>query len=197
MADRFPGRTNLVRTAVILLASAMPCLAQVGPSNTPDSDKAQPDAPVVSAAMKHSILAGRPSLFPTLAEVPTMSSATPAGDQDRLGTATPKAELFLGYRSSRLNPGNSIDPITSNGGRGSVAWNLNPRWGLVAGLTGSACHRDIGRMDQDGRAFSFLFGPKYSWRNWPRVVPFVQTLLGGSCRKRNPGEAVQIPPSRI
>lgn len=165
-----------LRVAMIVLLAAGACLAQDS-KDTP----VQPAQTQQATALPReaAISVGRPTLFPVTAAEPRSAAATPAADTDRLGTATPKADLALGYLFTRLNPGDGFDGFNTHGGFASLAFNLNPRWGLVTEFTGSGYSRDTGMGDESGKTFSYLFGPRYSWRRWPRAVPFVQTLLGG------------------
>jgi hypothetical protein len=113
----------------------------------------------------------------------------PAATQN--GVDTPKVEVFLGYSristfSNDVVDGNRI--VNLNGGSGSVAFNFN-RWiGLVADfggyddnkvvLTGSATNEPL-TLDSSGRAYTYLFGPRLSFRSASRFTPFVQGLVGG------------------
>jgi outer membrane protein OmpA-like peptidoglycan-associated protein len=103
---------------------------------------------------------------------------------------TPTAELFLGYSYLRAVPtmaqGNRM--VYLNGGSTSLAFNLNRYLGLAAdfggfndsqirfGGTGSTSSNTA---DSSGTAYTFLFGPRLSFRGRGRVTPFVQALFGG------------------
>jgi hypothetical protein len=124
--------------------------------------------------------------------VPTLSlpaQSTPSNTQN--GIDTPKVEVFLGYSrfgtlTDKVVDGNRI--VDMNGGSASVAYNFN-RWiGLVADiggyddnkviLTGSGTNEPL-TLDSTGRAYTYLFGPRLSYRNASRFTPFVQGLVGG------------------
>ena len=125
-------------------------------------------------------------LTPTLS-LPAQSKPVPTQN----GIDTPKIEVFLGYSrigtfSNDVVDGNRI--VNLNGGSGSVAFNFN-RWiGLVADiggyddnkvvLTGSGTNEPL-TLDSTGRAYTYLFGPRLSYRNTSRFTPFVQGLVGG------------------
>jgi len=116
------------------------------------------------------------------------AQSTPATSNE---IVTPKVEVFLGY--SRLGTF-SNDPVDGNrivgmnGGSASVAYNFN-RWiGLVADiggyddtqlvLTGSGANEPL-TVNSSGRAYTYLFGPRLSYRNTSRFTPFAQVLVGG------------------
>ena len=106
---------------------------------------------------------------------------------------TPKVELFLGYSYWRAVPestGNRIDSM--HGGSTSLAFNLNKHVGLVfdfGGFRTDSLQFDSPGMgfspsrvvDADGKAFTFLFGPRVSFRHNGRLTPFLQ-VLGGAAR---------------
>ncbi|HSY35449.1 MAG TPA: hypothetical protein VK814_06840 [Acidobacteriaceae bacterium] len=103
----------------------------------------------------------------------------------------PKVELFLGYShlgtvSNDTVPGNRM--VGLNGGSASVAFNLNRYIGLVADvggyddsqlqLTGTGANEPL-VVSSSGTAYTFLFGPRFSFRNSTRFTPFAQVLVGG------------------
>ncbi len=108
--------------------------------------------------------------------------------QDSRGTnnGTPKADLFVGYSYLRAAPapsdGNRL--VWLNGGSTSIAYNFTRHLGLVGDFGG---FRDSQLLlkgtgatpDSSGSVYSFLVGPRYSFRNYERFTPFVQTLFGG------------------
>jgi len=118
----------------------------------------------------------------------SMGAAMPYTAGRNLGT--PTAELFLGYSYLRAVPtmaqGNRM--VYLNGGSTSLAFNLNRYLGLAAdfggfndsqirfGGTGSTSSNTA---DSSGTAYTFLFGPRLSFRGRGRVTPFVQALFGG------------------
>jgi outer membrane protein OmpA-like peptidoglycan-associated protein len=103
---------------------------------------------------------------------------------------TPKAELFVGYSYLRAIPapaaGNRL--VWMNGGSTSLALNFNRYLGIV-GDFGAYTNSQmlfqggyVGTVDVDNAnvgAFSYLFGPRLSFRNHGRVTPYVQALFGG------------------
>ena len=67
----------------------------------------------------------------------------------------------------------------SNGGSGYFVYNLNPVIGLVADFGGYRNGSLHGSFDSD-TTFTYLFGPRFSWRRWSRVTPYTQFLFGGA-----------------
>jgi outer membrane protein OmpA-like peptidoglycan-associated protein len=102
-------------------------------------------------------------------------------------------ELFLGYSYWRAVPDSSGNRIFSmHGGSTSLAYNLNNHIGLVFDFGGfradSLQFNSPGEgfgssrvVDADGNVFTFLFGPRVSFRNRGRLTPFLQ-ILGGAAR---------------
>jgi hypothetical protein len=104
---------------------------------------------------------------------------------------TPRFELFLGYSYLRAVPfayGNRLDWL--NGGSTSIAFNLNRYLGLVGDFGGfnetrllitpgnpSGATGPYEAVD-GGSAYTFLGGPRLSFRSHERLTPFVQALFG-------------------
>lgn len=147
-------------------------------------------------------LAGRPE--PAAAAAPTRGNIAlhpqsgqggdggPAGHHHHstaAGNRTPRVELFLGYSYWRAVPYTLSNRMESlNGGSTSVAYNFNRNWGFVADIgghnvdtlqfnaaTGTTPSRVV---DAGGNAFTFLFGPRLSFRSESRFTPFLQVLAG-------------------
>ena len=95
---------------------------------------------------------------------------------------TPKADLFLGYQYLRFNQDDPIGGMNMHGGDANVGINFRDTgWGFVLDFAGGRGGREIAPgVDEHGNLFSYLFGPRYSWRRYERIVPFVQTLFGGA-----------------
>jgi outer membrane protein OmpA-like peptidoglycan-associated protein len=101
-----------------------------------------------------------------------------------------KVELFLGYSYLRAVPtlaaGNRL--VWMNGGSTSIAFNMNRHLGLVADFgaytnsqvrfTG-AYTSTVNVNNANVAAFSYLIGPRLSFRMHDRVTPFIQVLFGG------------------
>lgn len=92
----------------------------------------------------------------------------------------PKADVFLGYSYVRANPGSTsgIPGFNLNGGSANVAFNATPTFGVVADFGGYHVG-NIGGVPASGAIYSYLFGPRISFRG-DRVTPFAQALFGGA-----------------
>lgn len=100
---------------------------------------------------------------------------------------TPRFELFAGYSNlrgyPRLASGNRL--VDLNGGSASIALNFNRFLGLVGEFGGfndtqlrTSANPSV-VAGASGRAFTFLAGPRLSFRNHERFTPFAQALFGG------------------
>jgi opacity protein-like surface antigen len=117
-----------------------------------------------------------------------VSAAAPYSSGQDVGA--PKVEVFLGYSYLQAVPklaaGNRL--VWLNGGSASIAYNLNRHLGIVADI-GDYTNSEIrfqgayaATVDVDnanGGALSYLFGPRYSFRQHDRFTPFAQVLFGG------------------
>jgi outer membrane immunogenic protein len=81
------------------------------------------------------------------------------------------------YQYVRIYPGPSAPSVNCQGAGGTFAANVN-RWVGVVG--------DVGYCKLTGQAagvsaheVNYLFGPRFSYRNYGRVTPYAQVLLGG------------------
>ena len=84
---------------------------------------------------------------------------------------TPAAEVSVGYSYFRLGGSNGVN---LNGGSGSLAYNFN-NW--VGGVADFGVYR---ASTLGENAYSFLFGPRFSYREKSHITPFAQALLGGA-----------------
>jgi outer membrane protein OmpA-like peptidoglycan-associated protein len=100
-------------------------------------------------------------------------------------------DIFLGYSYLRAVPedanGNRL--VDLNGGSASIAFNLSRYFAIVADFGGYDDSRlrlagpganPPSVVDSGGSAFTYLGGPRFSFRNHSRVTPFVQVLLGAA-----------------
>jgi opacity protein-like surface antigen len=86
---------------------------------------------------------------------------------------TQSVDVSVGYSYFRLGGSGGIN---QNGISGSVAYNLNRWLGLVGDL--GAYHASPGGVSLN--TYTYLFGPRLSFRNPSKVNPFGQALFGGS-----------------
>jgi opacity protein-like surface antigen len=106
----------------------------------------------------------------------------------RTNRPAPKFDLFLGYSYLRAVPtlaaGNRM--VDLNGGSTSLAYNFNSYLGLVADFGGfnDTQLRLSGAApaivaNSSGTAYTYLIGPRLSFRGYDRFTPFAQVLFGG------------------
>jgi hypothetical protein len=122
---------------------------------------------------------------------PTASMAAAMPYSAGLNIGTPKAELFLGYSYLHAVPGLAAGNrlVWLNGGSASIAYNLNRYLGIVAdfgAMTNSevrftgAYTSTVDVNNSNVNAFTYLFGPRFSFRKYNRITPFAQVLFGGA-----------------
>jgi hypothetical protein len=89
-----------------------------------------------------------------------------------------KIDIFAGYSYVRENPATSgVSGFNLHGGSASVAYNANHWLGAVADFGGYHANNVLG-TGIDGTVYTYLFGPRFSYRKYDRVTPFAQTLFG-------------------
>ena len=131
----------------------------------------------------------------TIAIAVSMSPGSPLHAQavSAAPPRAPKVELSLDYSHFGVGVGNTEGTagnrmVGLNGGSASLAFNFNRYLGLVADvggydttqleLAGSGANQPR-TVSASGTAFSYLFGPRFSYRNGSRFTPFIQVLAGG------------------
>jgi hypothetical protein len=99
----------------------------------------------------------------------------------------------MGYSYWRdVSKGTENRIVAMHGGSTSLAYNLNSHVGLVFDFGGfrddslkfnspGAGFSSSRVVDSGGNVFTFLFGPRVSFRNHDRLTPFLQ-VLGGAAR---------------
>jgi len=94
---------------------------------------------------------------------------------------TPKVDAFLGYSYVRANPETSGAPsFNLHGGSASVAYNVSNSLGLVADFGGYHVNK-IGGFPVDSAVYTYLFGPRLSYRrSESKLTPYAQILFGGT-----------------
>lgn len=87
----------------------------------------------------------------------------------------PKGEIAGNYTYMHINPGQyATVTIDCHGGGGSGAWILNHYLGVVGEF--SRCEWSGARA----HTFTYLFGPRLTYRAYGRLEPFGEVLLGGA-----------------
>ena len=86
---------------------------------------------------------------------------------------TPAAEASIGYSYLRLG---GSDGTNQNGGSASFAFNVNNWLGIVADAGGY----HSSPFGIDFNTYTYMFGPRFSYRGTGRFTPFTQVLFGGA-----------------
>lgn len=90
-----------------------------------------------------------------------------------------KAQAFLGYSYLRANPATSGAPsFNLNGGSASFA--VTPGAFGIVGDFGSYHVGTVNGVTVDTNLFTYMAGPRYSFRHNEHFTPFVQALFGGA-----------------
>ncbi len=191
--------TRILPTMAIALLLVPALLADdtPKPGDTPKKDESASATAAPAAASK-------PAGKTVLPLSPAPSDQAPAGEGQgnhsrrharraaEQNESTPKFELFLGYSYWRAVPysnGNRIESM--NGGSTSLAYNLNNHVGLVFDFAGfgadslkfnspGAGFSPSRVVNADGKVFTFMFGPRVSFRDHARFTPFLQVLGGAA-----------------
>jgi outer membrane protein OmpA-like peptidoglycan-associated protein len=180
---------TMIAVALVLVSAAH---AQVGTETQPETDSAVsvPGDAVPADAQQHATLtlAARPSasLQPQDGSSGAPGATTTTWNETR--DRTPKVEWFLGYSFWRAMPTSTSNRMGYlHGGSTSVAHNFNRYLGLVADFGGFDDSRLTllnpagGKtVNSGGSAYTFLAGPRFSYRKHERFTPFIQGLAGGA-----------------
>jgi Outer membrane protein beta-barrel domain len=98
---------------------------------------------------------------------------------------TPQFEVSGTYSYIRANAANSGGGYNLNGGSASFAYNFSDRIAVVAD---GGVYRFGGLPSGlDSTMYTYLFGPRFTFRKVRRVTPFAQVLLGGGCLNASSG----------
>ncbi len=89
----------------------------------------------------------------------------------------PSFEVGGNYTYVRINPGGGASSQDCHGGGGSGAGNLNNYFGVVGEFSGCKL---TGLTSGSGHAFTYLFGPRLTYRSHGRFEPFGEALFGGA-----------------
>jgi len=150
------------------------------PATSATADNKAADASVTVAADPAELLPFAPMPSASMAAMPYSRG---------LNSYTPRVEWFLGYSYLRAVPelaaGNRL--VYLNGGSTSIAFNFNRYLGIVGDFGGfkdsklllSGPGEPSGAVNSSGTAYTYLFGPRLSYRTHERITPFAQVLFGG------------------
>jgi outer membrane protein OmpA-like peptidoglycan-associated protein len=183
-----------MRSSVKMIATAAFAVLLVPAFNLFGSEAAKASTGAASddKSADSNVVAFEPvQLFPAAA-VPAASMSADMPPAGRREGSYPKIELFMGYSYLRAIPqlavGNRM--VWLNGGSTSIAFNLNRYVGLVGdfgGFNETRLQLTTGNPPtalgpyqavDDGTVFTYLVGPRLSFRNYDRITPFAQVLLG-------------------
>jgi opacity protein-like surface antigen len=99
-----------------------------------------------------------------------------------------RLSVFGGYSYVRANPSDSsnLGGFSMNGGNFSAAYKLNGWLSGVADIGGYHATRPLdctalgcsGTGDFKGNTWTYLFGPRVTFRHFGRVTPFAEVLFG-------------------
>jgi hypothetical protein len=99
--------------------------------------------------------------------------------------SAPKVDVFAGYSYLQANPGvTGVDSFHLHGGSASAAYNFTSSLGAVADFGGYDKGNILG-TGRDGRLYTYLFGPRFSYRHYRKITPFGQVLLGSAHANAN------------
>jgi outer membrane protein OmpA-like peptidoglycan-associated protein/opacity protein-like surface antigen len=182
-----------VKFVARLIVTMAVALVVVPASYADDTTKSKADAkkdesaPSVTAP---TVAAKAESDTPETLPVGSLTSGQPAGEMRHSGGSenyTPKVEWFFGYSFWRAVPASNSNRMGYlHGGSTSIAYNLNRYVGLVADFAGFDNSRltlfnpsGNTTVDSNGSAYTYLFGPRFSYRRHERFTPFFEVLFGG------------------
>ena len=94
--------------------------------------------------------------------------------------SAPKVDVFAGYSYLQANPGVSgVDSFHLHGGSASAAYNFTSLLSAVADFGGYNNGNILG-TGTSGTLYTYLFGPRVSYRHFRRITPFGQVLFGAA-----------------
>src|SRR5260370_32748878 len=91
----------------------------------------------------------------------------------------PRGEVAGNYTYIRINPGGGASSLDCHGGGGSFAGNLNSYFGVVGEFAGCKVTGLASGLSE--HAFTYVFGPRLTYRGHGGFEPFAAALL---CRAR-------------
>jgi hypothetical protein len=95
-------------------------------------------------------------------------------------TDLPKMETFLGYDFARFDPNSPFVPsFNANGGSGQFVYNVRSGFGVAIDL-GATNKGTLNQTKIDTTIVDFVAGPRYTFHNHSRFMPYAQVLFGGA-----------------
>jgi opacity protein-like surface antigen len=89
----------------------------------------------------------------------------------------PRIETAPAFMYIRVVPGAGLKNWNCFGGGGTIAYNVNKWFGLAADLGG--CKVTGLQSGLSANQFTYLFGPRFTYRNSSRFQPFFEVNFGG------------------
>lgn len=190
---RFAARFIVATALAFMLAQVICADDEAKPEGNPKTNEpvgfvvapALPDKPKPTTARDFAL----PSVAAGQSAEGAFASPAPAMHRwDEPEDYFPKLEWFMGYSFWRAVPtafSNRMGYL--HGGSTSIAYNLNRYLGLVADFGGYDNNRltlfnpsGTVTVDSNGSAYTYVFGPRFSYRRYERFAPFAQALFGGT-----------------
>lgn len=89
-------------------------------------------------------------------------------------------ETYLGYDFVRFETNSGVVPsFNTNGGNGQFVYNFDKWFGAVVDL-GAVNRGTLGGYSIDTTVANFVAGPRFTFHNHSRFIPFAQALFGGA-----------------
>jgi len=179
-----------MRLSVKMIAAAAFAVLTVPAFHLFASDLAKPLADGAKVADSSAAVNSDPGSSLPAAPMPFASIDAAMPYSGGMNVGVPRWELFMGYSYLRAVPtladGNRLEFL--NGGSTSLAYNFNRYLGLAADfgglndtwllLEGTGGVASVDDQVESGTVFTFLAGPRLSYRNHSRVTPYAQVLFG-------------------
>lgn len=178
--------TRLIAMMTLSLMAVCGMRADDGANPKSKSETEKPASTAVAAADATSLPAKPAASAPS----------QPGGDAQSVGERrmwrehsgyTPKVEWFLGYSFWRAVPTSNNNRVGyMHGGSTSVAYNFNRYFGLAADFAGFDTNKvtlltptGSTTVPSDGKVWTYMAGPRFSYRRYEMFTPFAQVLAGG------------------
>ncbi len=183
---RWGTRTIAIAAFAFLLVPAL----SANDNDTPAAKAADESAistPAPEAAVEPASAGKTPWLVRLLP--PVNASPDPPAPRMHSDSDYPKVDLFFGYTYLRGVPRTVTNRIVElNGGSVDLAYNFNRWFGLAGDFGGFADSRLIlnypgtlsREVPSEGKVFTYLIGPRFSYRGYKRITPFAQVLVGAA-----------------
>ena len=122
--------------------------------------------------------------------------ALPAFGQSSAGEAPPGLDASVGYTLARSNVSSGCGCFWMNGATAAVSLGLKKNFSAVADFA----FLGNGNVQSSGQSlllFSYMFGPRFTYRNESRWAPFAQALVGGAHASGSGYSGTGIPLSAL